>query len=93
MKLACAADLDEEQALIEAQANVRQEIDVTKSIDRLNNLRTTTAPTTTTAQAATTSKAKNCRALIQKRAHTLDDFMEGKRMWIKRQPYYKLIQT
>ncbi len=26
------------------------------------------------------SKAKNCRGLIQKRAHTLDDFMTGKLM-------------
>lgn len=24
------------------------------------------------------AKAKNCRGLIQKRAHTLDDFMTGK---------------
>lgn len=44
-------------------------------------LRITAAPTTatTTTQAATTSKAKNCRGLIQKRAHTIDDFMEGNR--------------
>lgn len=70
------ADLDDEQALIESQANSRQEIDIS---NHLNNFRTTTAPTTTTTttQAATASKAKNCRGLIQKRAHTLDDFMEG----------------
>lgn len=70
---------DDEQALIESQANSRLEIDISKSINHLNNIRTTTAPTTTTTttQAATASKAKNCRGLIQKRAHTLDDFMEG----------------
>lgn len=42
------------------------------------NARTTTIPsTTTTITLAATSKTKNCRGLIQKRAHTLDDFMEG----------------
>lgn len=42
------------------------------------NARTTTIPTTTTTiTLAATSKTKNCRGLIQKRAHTLDDFMEG----------------
>lgn len=85
------ADSDGEQALIESQANSRQEFDISKSINQLNNLRTTTAPTTTTTttQAATASKAKNCRGLIQKRAHTLDDFMEGNREWvIKRQHYW-----
>lgn len=71
--------MDEEQALIESHANSRHEIAMSKSISHLNNLRTTTATTTTTTttQAATSTKAKNCRGLIQKRAHTLDDFMEG----------------
>lgn len=70
-------DSDEEQALIESLANDRNEIDL--NYENINNVRTTTVPTTTTTttQAATTSKTKNCRGLIQKRAHTLDDFMEG----------------
>lgn len=62
LKKKCIADLDGEQALIEPQINSRQENPTT---------------TSTTTQAVTTSNAKNCRSLIQKRAHTLDDFMEG----------------
>lgn len=73
------ADLDEENALIESIANNQHDIDMNNS--NLHMLRITAAPTTatTTTQAATTSKAKNCRGLIQKRAHTIDDFMEGNR--------------
>lgn len=87
------ADLDSDQSSIESQANSRHELDMTN----LNNVRTTTAPTTTTTttQAATASKVKNCRSLIQKRAHTLDDFMEGKRncrLWIKRQSYCSVVK-
>lgn len=37
----------------------------------------TISPVATHTQNA--SKSKNCRGLIQKRAHTLDDFMEGKK--------------
>lgn len=72
-----AADVDEDQALSDSQANSQHEFDHS----HFNNFRTITVPTTTTTttQAATTTKTKNCRGLIQKRAHTLDDFMEGKR--------------
>lgn len=59
----------EEQALTDIQ---------TKPNDYMSNARTTTVPTiTTTTTLAATSKTRNCRGLIQKRAHTLDDFMEG----------------
>lgn len=73
------ADLDEDQSLIESQVNSRNDLDIPNS--HINNVRTSTVPTTTTTttQAATATNAKNCRGLIQKRAHTLDDFMEGKR--------------
>lgn len=73
-----AADVDEDQALSDSQANSQHEFDHS----HFNNFRTITVPTTTTTttQAATTTKTKNCRGLIQKRAHTLDDFMEGKRI-------------
>lgn len=74
------ADLDGESSLIESLAYNQQDID--KNNSNLNNLQTTTVTTTTT-QAATTSKVKNCRSLIQKRAHTLDDFMEGNRHFCK----------
>lgn len=73
-----AADVDEDQAFSDSQANSQHEFDHS----HFNNFRTITVPTTTTTtttQAATTTKTKNCRGLIQKRAHTLDDFMEGKR--------------
>lgn len=79
MKNIKTVNSDEELALIESLANDRNEIET--NIENINNVRTTTVPTTTTTttQAATTSKSKNCRGLIQKRAHTLDDFMEGKK--------------
>lgn len=88
--------MDEENALIESLANSQHDINTNS---QLNNLRTATVPTTTTTttQAATTSKAKNCRGLIQKRAHTLDDFMEGNReiceCTIKRQSDHNLCST
>lgn len=69
--------MDEDQTLSDSQANSQHEFENS----HFNNFRTITVPTTTTTttQAATTTKTKNCRGLIQKRAHTLDDFMEGKR--------------
>lgn len=79
-----AADVDEDQAFSDSQANSQHEFDHC----HFHNFRTITVPTTTTTttQAATTTKTKNCRGLIQKRAHTLDDFMEGKR-YIKNQTH------
>lgn len=62
--------IDEEQALIQSQAINNEHL--TNA-----NARTTTVPTTTTTTTLAASKTKNCRGLIQKRAHTLDDFMEG----------------
>lgn len=68
-------DSDEDQALIASKRNIRNIFDLNVE----HNIRTTTLPTTTTTttQAVTASKMKNCRPLIEKRAHTLDDFMEG----------------
>lgn len=36
------------------------------------------------------AKAKNCRGLIQKRAHTLDDFMTGKLMRMQNQKFKEI---
>lgn len=69
-----AADVNEDQSLSDSSANSRYDF----YNSHLNNIQTITVPTTTT-QAATETQTKNCRGPIQKRAHTLDDFMEGKR--------------
>lgn len=55
------------------------------------NARTASIPTatTTTTREAATSKSKNCRGLIQKRAHTLDDFMEGKQILVHIVPFHQ----
>ncbi|XP_055319905.1 potassium voltage-gated channel subfamily H member 6 isoform X4 [Sitodiplosis mosellana] len=66
----------------------KSEFSQTKSLDFDAQSKPPTTTTTTT-RGATASKAKNCRGLIQKRAHTLDDFMEGKSGHVARQyfPY------
>lgn len=68
-------DSDDDLAYVASKALDRPEFDA--NIE--HTARTTTRPTTTTTTtlAASTLNVKNCRRLIEKRAHTLDDFMEG----------------
>lgn len=65
--------LDEEEALLQSHASNNDAYNL-----KYPNARITTQPTTiTTTTQAATSNTRNSRGLIQKRAHTLDDFMEG----------------
>lgn len=69
-------DSDDDQPYLASIALDRTEFDV--NIEHTAQSITRPTTTTTTTLATSTLKLKNCRRLIEKRAHTLDDFMEGK---------------
>lgn len=69
-------DSDDGQPYVASIALDRTEFDV--NIEHTAQSITRPTTTTTTTLATSTLKLRNCRRLIEKRAHTLDDFMEGK---------------